>query len=87
MATATQIQKSPPAMPGQPRMTDRLAGLWGHGRVRWAAMQPAERSWALVAAALLMVLAGGLLWYALRTDWRTLYADLDRRTPARPRRS
>jgi flagellar M-ring protein FliF len=58
-------------------MTDRLAGLWGHGRVRWAAMQPAERSWALVAAALLMVLAGGLLWYALRTDWRTLYADLD----------
>ena len=22
-------------------------------------------------------LAGGLLWYALRTDWRTLYADLD----------
>jgi flagellar M-ring protein FliF len=40
-------------------------------------MQPAERSWSLVAAALLVALAAGLLWYALRTDWRTLYADLD----------
>jgi flagellar M-ring protein FliF len=77
MATATQMQKSTPAMPGQPGMADRLAGLWGRGRVRWAAMQPAERSWALVAAGLLIALAGGLLWYALRTDWRTLYADLD----------
>jgi flagellar M-ring protein FliF len=77
MATATQIQKSPPATHGQPRVTDRLAGLWGRGRVRWAAMQPAERSWSLVAAALLVALAAGLLWYALRTDWRTLYADLD----------
>ena len=77
MATATQLQKSTPAMPGQPQLTDRLAGLWGRGRVRWAAMQPAERGWALVAALLLAALAGGLLWYALRTDWRTLYADLD----------
>jgi flagellar M-ring protein FliF len=77
MATATQLQKSTPATPGQPQLTDRLAGLWGRGRVRWAAMQPAERGWALVAALLLAALAGGLLWYALRTDWRTLYADLD----------
>ena len=77
MATATQLQKSTPATPGQPQLTDRLAGLWGRGRVRWAAMQPAERGWALVTALLLTALAGGLLWYALRTDWRTLYADLD----------
>jgi flagellar M-ring protein FliF len=40
-------------------------------------MRPAERSWAAVAAVLLVALAGGLLWYALRTDWRTLYANLD----------
>ena len=77
MATATQLQKSSPATPGQLQLTDRLAGLWGRGRVHWAAMQPAERGWALVAALLLAALAGGLLWYALRTDWRTLYADLD----------
>jgi flagellar M-ring protein FliF len=40
-------------------------------------MQPAQRNGALAAAVLLGMLGGGLLWYALRTDWRTLYADLD----------
>jgi flagellar M-ring protein FliF len=40
-------------------------------------MQPAQRSWALVAALLLAGLIGGLFWYGLRTDWRTLYADMD----------
>ena len=28
-------------------------------------------------AAMLSILFGGLLWYGLRTDWRTLYAGLD----------
>jgi len=77
MATGTQLERSAPPPPGQPRWTDRLAGLWGRGRVSWTAMRPAERSWAAVAAVLLVALAGGLLWYALRTDWRTLYANLD----------
>ena len=77
MATGTQLEKSAPAMPGPSRWTDRIAGLVGLGRVRWAAMQPAQRGWALVAAGLMGLLAGGLLWYALRTDWRTLYAELD----------
>jgi flagellar M-ring protein FliF len=40
-------------------------------------MQPAERGWALTAAVLLAALSGGLLWYALRPDWRILYAGLD----------
>jgi len=40
-------------------------------------MRSAERGWAAVAAVLLAAMAGGLLWYALRTDWRTLYANLD----------
>jgi len=77
MATETQLEKSAPAKPGQPQLTDRLAGLWGRGRVRWSAMQPGQRGWAVAAAILLAALVGGLLWYALRTDWRTLYADLD----------
>jgi flagellar M-ring protein FliF len=31
----------------------------------------------MVAAGMVVALLGGLLWYGLRTDWRTLYADLD----------
>jgi flagellar M-ring protein FliF len=40
-------------------------------------MQPAQRIWALVAAVLIAILAAFLLWNALRTDWRILYANLD----------
>jgi flagellar M-ring protein FliF len=77
MATGTQLEKSAPLMPGQPQLTDRLAGLWGRVRVRWAGMQPAQRGWMLVVALLLAALVGGLFWYGLRTDWRILYADMD----------
>ena len=77
MATGTQLEKTAPGMPGQPQWTDRLAGLWVQGKVRWATMLPAQRNWALGAALLLLALIGGLAWYGLRTDWRTLYADLD----------
>ncbi len=77
MATGTQLEKSAPVKLGQPALADRLVGLWGMGRIRWAGMQPAQRGWALAAAAVLVVLVGGLLWYGLRTDWRILYADLE----------
>ena len=77
MATGTQLERSAPITPGQPQLTDRLAGLWSRLRVRWATMQPAQRGWALAAAVLLAALTGGLLWYTLGTDWRILYAGLD----------
>jgi flagellar M-ring protein FliF len=82
MATGTQLEKNAPAVhgqpqPGQPQLTDRLAGLWGRAKVLWAGMHPAQRGWALAAAVLLAALIGGLFWYGLRTDWRVLYADMD----------
>ncbi len=64
-------------MPGKVQMGGRWAGLWGMVRVRWAQMAAAERGWVVIAALLLMALAGGLAWYAMRPDWRTLYVDLD----------
>jgi flagellar M-ring protein FliF len=77
MATATGLEKSAPRAPGQVNFPDRLTGLLAQGRVRWATTPPTQRTWALVAAGLLLAMLGGLLWYGLRTDWRTLYADLD----------
>jgi len=40
-------------------------------------MPPRQRRWTIATAAMLSILFGGLLWYGLRTDWRTLYAGLD----------
>ena len=66
-----------PGTSGQPQWAGRMAGLLARGRVRWATMQTGQRRWALAAGALLAALIGSLLWYGLRTDWRTLYAGLD----------
>ena len=77
MATGTQLEKSAPPKPGQPELADRAVAIWGRGKVRWAQMAPAERRWTVAAVVLLAAMGGGLLWYALRTDWRTLYVDLD----------
>jgi flagellar M-ring protein FliF len=46
-------------------------------RVRWAQMTAADRGWVVVAGFLLVGLVGGLAWYAMRPDWRTLYVNLD----------
>jgi flagellar M-ring protein FliF len=77
MATGTQLEKIPQAIPCQPQWTDRLAGLLAQGRVRWATMEAAQRGWAMAAALMLAILIGGMAWYGMRTDWRTLYANLD----------
>jgi flagellar M-ring protein FliF len=77
MAIGTQLQKSAPTMPGQPQLTDRLAGLWGRTRVHWAEMHPAQRGWTVVLILLLAGLVGGLFWYGLRPDWHVLYANMD----------
>ena len=77
MATGTQLEKTAPATPGKSPLTDGLSMLWVRARVRWASLQPAQRLGAVVSALLLTALAGGLLYLLLRTDWRTLYANLD----------
>jgi flagellar M-ring protein FliF len=40
-------------------------------------MQPSQRTWTVVSVVLLAALLGGMLWSMMRTDWRTLYANLD----------
>jgi len=77
MATATQLEKRSPATSLQPAWSDRITSLWTRARIRWAGMMPSQRNWAIAAAALMGTLSAVLIWYALRPDWRTLYADLD----------
>jgi flagellar M-ring protein FliF len=53
------------------------SALWTRARVQWVSMTGAQRNGAIVVALLLGGLSGAILWYGLRTDWRTLYAGLD----------
>ena len=77
MATGTQLEKSAAIQPVQPQFGGRLVALWTLARVRWAAMPARQRSWTAGVLIALASLAGMLLWYGLRTDWRTLYDGLD----------
>jgi hypothetical protein len=45
--------------------------------VRWAGCSRRSAAGRWWPRGLLVALVGGLLWYGLRTDWRTLYADMD----------
>lgn len=77
MGTGTQLEKTAPATTGKVPPGGGLGTLWTRARVQWAGMLLSQRVWATVSGALLSALAGFLLWYALRPDWRVLYADLD----------
>jgi len=74
---ATQLEKSTPAIPVQTGPMNRLAGLLGLARTRWAAMPVQKRRLTGAILSLLALATAGLLWYTLRTDWRTLYANMD----------
>jgi flagellar M-ring protein FliF len=77
MATETQLQMSAPAIPGNIPLGAGLSALWTRSRVLWAGMLPKQRIWAAVAFLLAAGFIAFLGWYAFRTDWRILYADLD----------
>jgi flagellar M-ring protein FliF len=75
MATGTEMEKSALAM--SPGLAGQLSGIWTRGRVQWAGMKPSQRGWMITALLMLLGLLGWLAWYSLRTDWRTLYANLE----------
>ena len=55
----------------------RAGALATEATARFRNLEPGRRSRLLMAAAILAGCIGALLWYASRTDWRTLYAGLD----------
>jgi flagellar M-ring protein FliF len=77
MATGTELDKITGIPSGKASLGAGFGAVWMRSRVRWAGMQPQQRVWALVFAVLVAAMAVFLLWNALRTDWRILYADLD----------
>ncbi len=58
-------------------MSGGASALWTRAQIHWASMAPRQRSWAVVVALMLATMVGSIFWYGLRTDWRTLYANLD----------
>jgi flagellar M-ring protein FliF len=77
MATGTEMDKSTLGVAGSPAFADRLNGIWSRARVQWAGMKPSQRGWMITALVMLLGVSGWFLWYSLRTDWRTLYANLE----------
>lgn len=78
MATAKgELEKLAPAASQAGTVTGRLAAVWARARIYWVSMLPAQRGWSIAGALLLTAALAGVLWYGLRTDWRTLYAGLD----------
>ena len=75
-AAGTQLEKRAPAGEGG-QLQAGAAALWTRARLGWAAMAPHQRRRTFAAAIMLALVLGGLLWFGLRTDWRTLYAGLD----------
>ena len=70
---AGTTDKSQTALTVQQRAEALATGAWN----RFLSLDPAGRTRLLTAAAFVLACFGGLLWYAGRTDWRTLYAGLD----------
>jgi flagellar M-ring protein FliF len=75
-APGTQLEKRAPAGDGG-QLQAGAAAMWTRTQLGWAAMAPQQRRWTVATGLMLTLLLGGLLWYGLRTDWRTLYAGLD----------
>ena len=77
MAPGAQLEKTAPAMPGQPQLTDRIAGAWGRAQVMWGRMAPGQRRGVIVGGVLVAAMVGLVIWLMARPDWRTLYTGLE----------
>src|SRR5579862_6504990 len=72
----TQLERRAPSQDGGLPATGALAML-ARARAVWSTLSPKQRSRSVAVFLMLSGLLVGLLWYGLRTDWRTLYSGLD----------
>ena len=55
----------------------RAQQIWERGASRWSALPPRQRGRMMVGGLLAAAVLAAVVWFATRTDWRTLYAGLD----------
>lgn len=76
MPIGTQLEKTTPAVADN-TLANGFSTILTRFRIWWASLAPVQRTWAIVSFILLAGLAASVLYLMLRTDWRTLYANLD----------
>lgn len=74
MAETQQLDKTPAAAVP---LGARAKTLLGNATAAYGRLNPKQRSMGAIIAAVTVALLMSLIWYATRTDWRTLYAGLD----------
>ena len=77
MAAGTEMEKTAQPKVQKVPLTAALGTLGTRARVRWTGMRPGQRAWAAGTAVFIAALCGLLVWYAMRPDWRVLYAGMD----------
>ncbi|HEX3470354.1 MAG TPA: flagellar basal-body MS-ring/collar protein FliF [Silvibacterium sp.] len=65
------------AITGTKSLDERATALVRSLIARIKELDPLQKKWLAGTAAFVLACAIGLMWYATRTDWRTLYAGLD----------
>ena len=56
---------------------ERAGALASEAATRFMSLEPGRRNRLLAVAGIVLACFAGLMWYATRTDWKTLYAGLD----------
>jgi flagellar M-ring protein FliF len=69
--------RQPAAGTGAKGLEERTASLLSAARTRLGLLEPAQLRWLAGAAAFAVLCVAAIAWYAMRTDWRTLYAGLE----------
>src|SRR5271170_487643 len=65
------------ASTGSKGLEARATALASGLMARFKDLDPLQKKWLAGTAAFVLACAMALIWYATRTDWRTLYAGLD----------
>ena len=76
-ATAINRAGQENASPANRSLLEKVTAMAVGARERLTALPAAKRTWLLATAAFLAAACAGMIWFAGRPDWRTLFSDLN----------